>query len=655
MNGATREVFGNISPALRVVFYVVILASIAVMAAQIWARYRLWNQGRAGEIERNPGVVLRRLLRALAQERVTRKSLGGFLHLLLFSGFLVLTLGTTLLGIAHYGPVNFHHGWYYLIYELTMNVFGLAFIVGCVLALYRRAFARPERLGHNPADWGLLVLILFILVTGFVLESLRLRYTEVIPRFGEWAPVGWAINTLVWQRISTQAAQHWHFVVWWTHTLSVAAFFALIPRTRVFHMVTGPLNIALRPRRHPGALAPVDMRRVEETGQIGAGEISRFSGQQLLSLDACMECGRCDEVCPALESSKPLSPKNVILDLRRAMEGNPAGFVGREIQAETIWSCTMCQACVHECPVFIGHVDLISDVRRSLVGEGQFSGPAAKSLRNLASQFNPHGQPRDQRMAWAEGLDVPTVRTNPNFEYLFWVGCAASYDPRAQKVARATAQLFRQAGLNFAVLGNEEKCTGDPARRIGDELLFQDLARQNVQTLNQHKVAKIVTPCPHCLNTLSHEYPQVEGRYEVVHHSQLLARLIEEGKLSPAAANGGPVTLHDPCYLARVNGETEAPRQCLGGDQREMPRNGRKTFCCGAGGGRMWFDEAPAQRVSTIRAREAVSTGSKTLATACPFCLNMMTDGMAAAEGGENVKVMDISEVLMGGNAPRQS
>jgi Fe-S oxidoreductase len=321
------------------------------------------------------------------------------------------------------------------------------------------------------------------------------------------------------------------------------------------------------------------------------------------------------------------------------------------IRDETLWACTMCQACVEECPVLIGHVDLISDMRRDLVGEGKLSGPPAKALQQIGNQSNPYGRPNSERLAWAEGLDIPTVEVNPDFEYLLWVGCAASFDPRAQKVARATAQLLKEAKMNFAVLGTKERCTGDPARRIGDEFLYQQLAQANVETLTQHKAKKIITPCPHCYNTLMNEYPQFGGQYQVQHHSQLLAELVEAGRLSSGTSTGEPVTLHDPCYLARVNREVDATRAVIGAATdaqfREMPRHGKKTFCCGAGGGRMWFDESPAQRVSCLRAQEALATGARTLATACPFCLNMMTDGMASTQGGETAKVVDIAELLL--------
>ncbi|MEO6969845.1 MAG: heterodisulfide reductase-related iron-sulfur binding cluster [Chthoniobacterales bacterium] len=652
VNSTTREVFGNIAPWMRVVFFVMIGASMGVLAWQVLAHFRQWRKGRPGGFEKDWRVWLQRLtVYALAQKRVHKKSLGALLHLLLFSGFLVLAIGTTLLGIAYDGPYYFHHGWYYLIYELTMDVFGVAFCLGCLLAMYRRAFQRPKSLGHNWRDWWLLSTLLGLGITGFAVEALRLHYTQVQPWMAHWSTVGWLIDTTMLRGIDVGTAKTMHLVTWWVHTIMVAGFFIAIPVSRFLHVITGPINIVARPERPMGQLVPLTMEEVEQTGRTGVHELVDFNQQQLLSLDACMECGRCEDACPAFASGKPLSPKAVVVDLRRLMSLG-GGDVHATIRDETLWACTMCQACVQECPVLIGHVDLISDMRRDLIGEGKLSGPPAKALQQIGNQQNPYGRPNADRLAWAEGLDVPTVESNPNFEYLFWVGCAASFDPRAQKVARATAQLLKKAGVNFAVLGKEETCTGDPARRIGDEFLFQERAQANVETLGRRKVKKIVTPCPHCHNTLKNEYPQFGGQYEVQHHSALLAELIESGRLTNAAdGSKDPITLHDPCYLARVNGEVDATRAVIGAAQdeqfREMPRCGKKTFCCGAGGGRMWFDEPPAERVSNLRAQEAVATGAQTLATACPFCLNMMSAGVADTAGGENVKVLDIAELLL--------
>ena len=651
-SAATREVFGNVAPWMRVVFYALMLASLGALAWQVWRRARQWRRGRPGGFERDWRLWLRRIaVYALAQKRVHRKTLGAVLHLLLFSGFLVLTIGTTLLMVADYGPVHFHHGWYYLIYELSLDVFGLAFCLGCGLALLRRLVHRPPGLGHAPRDWLLLGLLLAVGVTGFLVEALRLHYTAVAPEIAAWSAVGRAIDLAFLQGLDLPTARHLHLGLWWLHAGLVAAFFASIPVTRFLHVLTGPINIAARPARPLGVLASLDLAEVEKSGRTGVAGIGGFTRQQLLSLDACMECGRCEEACPAWASGKPLSPKAVVVNLRAAMAAppGPESLQGTAVSEETLWACTMCQACVVECPVLIGQVDLISDLRRHLVGEGKISGPPAKAMASLGRQSNPYGRPAGERLAWAAGLDLPVAAAQPDFEYLLWVGCAGAFDPRAQKAARALVRLLREARVSFAVLGEEERCTGDPARRLGDEFLFQELARANIATLNARGVTKIITACPHCLNTLRNEYPQFGGHFQVTHHSQFLGELLASGRLHRPAAPATAVTFHDPCYLARVGGETAAPRAVLraatAGPVREMPRHGAKTFCCGAGGGRMWFDEPPAQRVSRLRAAEAAATGAQVLATACPFCLNMMTDSVAA--GGAPIDgVRDIAELL---------
>lgn len=649
----TREIFGNIAPWMQGIFYVLIFTGILVAIRLFWLRLRLWRRGIAKEFEKDWRIWLKRVvIYVFYQRRVHRKSLGGILHGLLFFGFIVLFIGTTLLFFADKGPVYFHRGMYYLFFELTMDVFGVVFGIGCVLALLRRIAARSASLGHTSRDWFLLGLLSGICITGFFLEAFRLQYTNVETGIARWSFIGWLLARSLHNTIAQPTAKLLHLSTWWLHVGFITLFFAVIPVTRFFHVITGTLNISLRPSRPGGALACVTMADVEESGHIGVSAVNHFTQQQLLSLDACMECGRCQDACPAYATNKPLSPKSVILDLKNLMgSGNGRTLHGDTIYAETLWACTMCQACVTECPVLIGHVDIISDLRRNLIGDGQITGPPAQALRRISNQFNPYGQTQKERVAWAEGLDVPTVISNPEFEYLLWVGCVASFDPRAQKVAQATVQLLNRAGLNFAILGNEEKCAGDAARRIGDEFLFQELAQVNIETLKGYNVQKIVTPCPHCYNTFKNEYSQLGGSFVVQHHSQLLAELILDGRIKTKNKSHEKVTVHDPCYLARVNGDVVAQRTVVKGSIEsnvfcEMPRHGKNTFCCGAGGGRMWFEEIPEQRVSWIRAKEAINTGAKVLATACPFCLNMMSDAMASVKGGDQVRVMDIAELL---------
>jgi Fe-S oxidoreductase/nitrate reductase gamma subunit len=680
METATREVFGNIAPWMKALFYAMILASLGILAWRVAWRFRMYAAGRPGGMEKDPLLWLARLwTHAVRQKRVTRRAFAGVMHLLVFSGFVVLTIGTTLLFIADSGPVNFHHGWYYLGYELTMDVFGVALSAGCCMAIYRRLAARPASLGHNLSDWWVLGSLLALGVTGFMIEALRLHYTRVPSEHARWSIVATAIQSLLLRPMDTSTAQKLHLATWWIHAVLVAAFFATLPVTRMLHAITGPVNIAGRPRRAMGALEPVSIEEVEQTGRVGVQQIEDFDFQQRLSLDACMQCGRCHDACPAQASGKPLSPMHVVNDLRRHMyerqgaggrgQGEIRPLHGETILAETLWACTMCQACVYECPVLIGQVDLISGMRRYLVGEGRIDGPPAAAMRHITAYANPYGVPNDKRLDWAQGLDVPVATPNGEFEYLLWVGCAASFDPRAQRVARAVVQLLQQAGVRFAVLGRAERCTGDPARRLGDEFLFQEAVQHNIDLLNRHQVRKVITPCPHCANTLGNEYSQFGGQYEVVHHSQLLAELVRQGRLRAAEVDGS-FTLHDPCYLARALGETAAQREVLGAramnetsakrkadgsEFRELPRCGDRTFCCGAGGGRMWFDERPEERVSHIRAREVVASQARTLATACPFCLNMMTDGLAGIEGGGQVQVLDIAELLVASQSASNS
>jgi Fe-S oxidoreductase len=454
----------------------------------------------------------------------------------------------------------------------------------------------------------------------------------------------------------------------------VFGFIGSMPYTRLFHTIAGSLNLFFA-RATLGAMVPVTLEEVEMTERIGVSALEHFDQQQLLSLDACMECGRCEEACPAFATEKPLSPKRVVQDLKGLMTTNlsqweairpgagertecpaPRELHEETILAETLWSCTACNACVGVCPVRVDPLTLLTDMRRNRVGEGGLSGTAAAALRRMQSSGNPWGLQAAERANWAEGLGIPTAGETQDFEVLYWVGCAGSYDRRAQRVARAFAKLLKHAGVRFAILGKEERCTGESARRLGDEFLFQELARANIATLARHRVRQIVTHCPHCLNSLRQDYAQFGGEYEVTHHTQFLARLLAEGRLSVdgRVLRMGAMTYHDPCYLARVNGIHAAPREVLGArrigsgtpiaDLREMPRRREKTFCCGAGGGRMWMEEDPKKRVSTVRAKEALGTGAQTIAVACPFCLTMMTDGVAAQT--ESVAVKDVAEIL---------
>jgi Fe-S oxidoreductase/nitrate reductase gamma subunit len=660
----TREIFGNVPNWAQTLFYLLAAAAIAIWVYGVLRRVRLWKQGRRDGSGVNWLLAAGRLARdVLFQQRVWGRGAASLAHVLLFSGFVVLLIGTTLIAIEHLladvlgrEPENplFHKGVYFGVYEIVMDVFGLALISGCVMFLVRR-WRNVGSFARSPADVGILLALIAISLTGYLVEGLRIVFSQTpLPGL---SPIGYLCAlSFAAAGANVEAAAAIHFALWWAHALLALGFIALMPYTRLLHSIAGALNLAIRDHSL-GLMTPISIEEVEATGKIGVARLADFSYRQLIELDACVSCGRCEDRCPAFEAGKPLSPRNVVQDLVAVMNTGATNdnVHGRPIAAETLWSCTTCAACADVCPLGISPMRMITDMRRYVIGEGALRGSPAAALQKTDRAGNPWGMSPSDRLAWAAGLDVPLASERADFDVLYWVGCAAAYDRRAQKIARSVVRLLQAAKVSFAVLGPEERCTGESARRMGDELLFQQLAAQNVEMLARRKVRRIVAHCPHCVNSLRNDYPQAGGNYEVVHHSELLEELIEVGRLpriNDAHSNGAPITFHDPCYLARVSGVTEAPRSVLAsavGDTNqssviELERNRRHTSCCGAGGGRMWFDDTPANRVGQGRVREIAATGAKTVAVACPFCLIMLGDGLAAHD--TSTRVRDIAEVL---------
>lgn len=672
MNGLSREIFGNIDDLSKVVFYVLATAAMTSFGWGVWIRVRVWRL-RCEKKATDWRAIGRRLWsKAFMQRKVRegpRKWGAGLAHAGLFFGFLILFIGTCLVAAEEYSqlfagreasdPV-FHKGLYYAVFELSLDVGGLALLAGCGYFIWRR-FRATSSMENVFSDWVVVLSLLYLGVSGYVIEGARiiLEDTQVA-----WvSPVG-LLFAKVFEGfgMTAESAAGFHKANWWIHAVVALGFIAVVPYCRLLHIVAGTVNIALR-EYEMGNLDPVSLQDVEEKGYVGTGGIRDLKGGQLLALDACVSCGRCQDVCPAFAAGKPLSPRDLVQDIRREVERfdfeklkNPGveegSLHGDVISAETLWACTTCNACVDACPVDVAPLEFITDMRRYLVGEGSLRGTAAASLQKMQRSGNPWGMPAQERFDWAEGLGVKTAQENPDFDVLYWVGCAASYDPRARKVARATVKLLQAAKVNFACLGTEETCTGDSARRMGEEFLFQELAEANVETLNRYETKQIVTHCPHCLNSLSKDYSQFGGAYEVKHHSQLLKELVDDGKLTLDGKKvGGTVTYHDPCYLARANNVIEQPRDILkaslsGGSRSlvEMKRSGCGTGCCGGGGGRMWFDDQPQERVGRDRIEEVEETKAETVAVSCPFCLTMMRDGLAAKDS--SIEVKDISELM---------
>lgn len=645
----TRTEFLHISSPEKVLFYVLAFVSVLILALQVWQRARLWRSGQP--ITWKPlgwrGVWSYVLLQR--KVRKSRRSSGAPMHLLIFYGFAALFLATTLLAVNTYSPVKFHLGTYYLIYELVFDALGLLFVIGVGWAVLRRAFFPPRSMRSDWSDWLALILLLLLGVTGYLLEAARLANKvfeqSLMDPGDEYSFVGYAIAQAI-----GPVSGGLYKGLWWFHAAQALTFIALVPQFRIRHILFAIFTAWGGETQPMGELKPISLEEVEKTGEIGVAHSADYSRWHLMSLDACMECGRCTDVCPANGVGKVLNPQKVVQDIRGAMRSGVS--VAEAVSEEALWACTTCNACVEACPVLIRHVDLIVDARRNLVAEGKLSGSGALVLRQIASTGNAWGASADAREDWMQGLDIPLCRDGADFEYLFWVGCAGATDPGAIKTTRAVAQLLKRAGIKFACLGREEACTGDPARRIGEEFLFQEKAQANVETFKRYGVKKVVTPCPHCFNTLKNEYRQFGAELEAVHHSQLLGDLVRQGRLKAAAPVKGKLAFHDPCYLARVNGVVDSPREVLGGGSRlAKPMNrGEKTLCCGAGGGRMWMEEPAHQRPGDRRAKELLATGAESVAVACPFC-RIMLDASLKQVSEREVRLLDLAEALQEANA----
>lgn len=650
----------HIPPWQKALFYVLAFASIGICAWQVYGRVALWRQGKP--IGWKPDLLGNFWKFILGQKKVqtSRTRSGAPMHLLIFYGFLGLFVATTLLGINTYSPVKFHKGTYFLVYETTFDIFGVFFMVGVAWAFIRRWRFRPPTLSGDANDFWVLGLLFLLGITGYLLEAARISNWP--QPWNSASPVGnWLSMAL------PTVSDNGYVAIWWFHFAWVFVFIAVLPRMRIRHIVMAIFSASGKPDQAMGTLTPITMEEVEATGQIGVALAKDYSRWHLLSVDACMECGRCTEVCPAYGVGKPLNPKAIVQGVRASMSNG--ANIPNTLTEESLWACTTCNACVEACPVVIRQVDLIVDARRNLVAEGKLSGTAATMLRQTASSGSAWGSASSTREDWMKGLDVPVARVKKEFEYLFWVGCAGATDPGAIKTTRAVVELLNQAGVDYACLGIEESCTGDPARRVGDEFLFQEKAQGNVAFFEKYGVKKIVTTCPHCMNTLKNEYPQFEGTYEVFHHTQLLNELVQAGKLKSASPEG--TVYHDPCYLARVNNESDAPRALLGQTTDlnntavpavawleedptpetllEPEHRGRKTLCCGAGGGRMWMEESPEQRPGNRRAEELLATGAKTIALGCPFC-RIMLDASVKHITNEEIRLVDLAELLREAN-----
>jgi Fe-S oxidoreductase/nitrate reductase gamma subunit len=673
-----RVVFGNVPDSVQLVFYVTVSVFIWLSLHLLARRATAWERGRPESRSGMWGRRLTDLSFGLRMRTLVRDPRAGVMHSLIYYGFIVLFLGTVTLEIDHLLPADlkFLKGPVYQGYSAILDLAALAYLGGLALAIVNRYLLRSERLRTKtkPEDALILGLLVVLGIGGLLTEAARISLVGR-PAFEVWSFVGYRLSAFIPE---TEAADL-HLIFWISHVAAFVGFLVILPVTKLRHMITSPANLFLSAHPRPkGAMREMpNLLEADDIETLGASLAADLTWKQIFDTDACTICGRCTSVCPANITGKPLDPREIVLKTGEVaaaaggvspplasvmvLEGSHSLF--DRVRPEEVFACTTCRACDEICPVNIEIVDRILDMRRYLtLMESQFPAELGKAFVAMENQSNPWGMSQQSRAAWTEELDfeVPVFGENgkTTAEYLWFVGCAGSFDDRNTAVSVALARLLKRAGIDFAILGRSEVCNGDPARRAGNELVFQQLALQNIATFEEIGVTKVITQCAHCFNTIANEYSQFGGHYEVVHHSQLLAELLGQGRLTvPTKANGRPkrIAYHDPCYLGRHNDIYLAPRNVIGasGDIElvEMPRHGTRALCCGAGGARFWMEEQTGKKVNIERAEEALATDADEIAVACPFCYVMLDDGVKELGRGD-VKVRDLAMILAEGVEP---
>ena len=652
MQGITRQIDWNVSFWMLAFLYGGSFLALGVSTFRLFRRMQVWRAGLPYPVKTTPAQALGNVVAwAVNRSKMPRDPFAAWMHSLILWGFIILFIGTTMVFLEHQTPLHFYYGTFYLIASAILDLGGLAFLNGLGMAVYRRHVQPKARLKESGWVDAMLILLFAIGVTGFLVEGARISVT--MPAFEKVSFVGYGLALLARSVFSPAVLPLLHRAAWMTHAVLCIGFFTVATVFFFRHIILSLTTVALRPSRTSGTLRDYQPIPLETP----SGAVADILWKDLLDGDACTTCGRCTAVCPATAAGKELDPRAIVLGLSQLVDrqttangSKPSAF--DTITDRALWDCTTCGACVYECPVNIEVYDKVIDLRRQLVDMGRVSAATRTSLDGLRERQNPWDYPPAQRSAWSEGLKLPAPVAGESPEWVYWIGCAGSFEASAQSISRSMVNIMQQANVSFVTLGCEERCTGDPARRLGDEGLFQDFKRKNIDVLRAAGAQKIVTHCPHCLNTLKNEYAEAgKPEFTVVHHSQLLNTLVEEGKiqLQPATAEKA-ITFHDPCYLGRHNGEYDAPRAVVealpGATLVEMDRSREKSFCCGGGGGQMWLESAGRERIEGIRLAEAEKTGARTVATGCPFCKIMLESAAATAGKQELVQIRDIAELV---------
>jgi len=686
-----REVFWNAHSFEPLLFLFTAIA-MAIFAYGVYRRWQLWKAMGKEEIrwDQLPLRIKSLIMNGFIQVKTWKDAYPGIMHGLIFFGFFILLFG------AIFDAGEFHiteplFGWsflrgkFYIGFSFLMDLFGLLVFIGVLMAIVRRYVIKPDRLGYkgkpdNTADDAIaLLLIAGIIITGFLIESLRIYVTN--PPWETCSFVGWALAQTYIGGLNLETAKILHKISWWTHTFIALGFIAYIPYSRLLHIITTPVNHFLMSLKPTGYIEPI--RDFETAESFGVSKLEEFTWKQIFDADACTKCGRCQDGCPAYLSGKHLSPKKLVQDIKThwlekaplaaakavvpATEGAEAAappaeaaegaapekaLVGEVVSMHELWDCTNCMYCMENCSASIEHVPKIIDMRRyKVLTEADFAPELQLTYRNMENNSNPWGIGAHMRADWAKEIGVKTLAEDPNVEYLFYVGCSGSFDDRGKKISVAFAKILQTAGVSFGILGTEEGCCGDSAMRGGNEYLFQSQAQANIEIMNGYGVKKIIAICPHGYNCIKKDYPNFGGNYEVSHHTEIIADLIAKGKIKLSNALEGTFTYHDSCFLGRYNQVYDQPRSILnaipGMKLAEMERNLTKSFCCGAGGARMWMEEDVGDRINNMRTDQAAATNAGTVAVGCPFCLTMFSDGIKDRQLSEKMVALDISEIVV--------
>ncbi|UOD34724.1 4Fe-4S dicluster domain-containing protein [Deferribacteraceae bacterium V6Fe1] len=654
---ATRQIYWNVGHGVLIPMYLLAILAIGSIVYNFIKRSAVYKQGKSLDRYSDwPDRLNIALKNVLGQVKVLNSPAGIF-HAFFFWGFLILVIGTTLVFIQAdflhplFGII-FLKGTFYKIFSLALDIAGFVAIVMLLGFLIRRFIFKPKGLETTKDDYIMHGLLFAILITGFVIEGFRMAATELNqnPELAKWSPIGLLFaKAYVNMPESTLLAMHKSF--WWIHLLLVMGFFVSIPFIKFRHILTTSANYFFTDLRRKGSIDTIDMEN-EEAESFGVSKVAELTWKDIFDSDACTKCKRCQDRCPAYNTDKPLSPMKLIADIGDVAFNSPDANLIEKVSKDVLWSCTTCRACQEICPANIEHVNKIIDMRRNLVlMEGEFPGEEVMlAMDNMEVNGNPMGMGFASRGDFAKDLNVKLLAEDSNVDIMYFVGCYASFDKRNQKIAKNFIELCNLAGIKVGILGKEEKCCGEPARKLGNEYLYQTLASENIEKIKKYNVKKIVTTCPHCLNTLGRDYKDLGLEIEVEHYTTYLHKLLNTGKLKISNKEALECTYHDSCYIGRYMDIYDEPREilsALGAEIKEMKRSKAESFCCGAGGGRIIAEENIGEKISVKRVKMAEETGVETLISNCPFCMTMFEDGLKMAELDGKMKVKDLSEVLI--------